>query len=59
MQVELIELPPVWVDQVLELEIGSDVDGMLIDEMEEVAEGAAYASELVLPIVDATCYSAL
>ena len=59
MQVELIELPPVWVDQVLELEIGSDVDGMLIDEMEEVAEGAGYASELELPIVDATYYSAL
>ena len=59
MQVELIELPPVWVDQVLELEIGSDVDGMVIDEMEEVAEGAEYASELVLPIVDATYYSAL
>ena len=59
MQVELIELPPVWVDQVLELEIGSDVDGMLIDEMEEVAEGAGYASELVLPTVDATYYSAL
>ena len=58
-QVELIELPPVWVDQVLELEIGSDVDGLLIDEMEEVAEGAGYASELVLPIVDATYYSAL
>ena len=59
MQVELIELPPVWVDQVLELEIGPDVDGMLIDEIEEVAEGAGYASELVLPIVDATCYFAL
>ena len=43
----------------MELEIGSDVDGMLIDEMEEVAEGAGYASELVLPIVDATYYSAL
>jgi hypothetical protein len=57
--VELIGLPPVWVDQVLELEIGSDVDGMWIDEMEEVAEGAGYASELVLPIVDATCYFAL
>ena len=24
--VELIGLPPVWVDQVLELEIGSDVE---------------------------------
>ena len=59
MRVELIELPPVWVDQELELEIGSDVDGMLIDEMEEVAEGAGYVSELVLPIVDATCYFAL
>ena len=59
MPVELIGLPPVWVDQVLELEIGSDVDGMLIDEMEEVAEGAGYASELVLPIVDVTYYSAL
>ena len=46
-------------DQVLELEIGPDVDGMLIDEIEEVAEGAGYASELVLPIVDATCYFAL
>ena len=60
MPVELIGLPPVWVDQVLELEIGSDVDGMWIDEMEEeVAEGVGYASELVLPIVDATCYFAL
>ena len=59
MPVELIGLPPVWVDQVLELEIGSDVDGMWIDEMEEVAEGAGCVSELVLPIVDATCYFAL
>ena len=59
MPVELIGLPPVWVDQVLELEIGSDVDGMWIDEMEEVAEGAGYVSELVLPIVDSKCYSAL
>ena len=38
-----------WVDQVLELEIGSDVDGMLIDEMEEVAEGAGYASGACTP----------
>ena len=59
MPVELIGLPPVWVDQVLELEVGSDVDGMWIDGMEEVAEGAGYVSELVLPIVDATCYFAL
>ena len=61
--VELIGLPPVWVDQALELEVGSDVDGMWIDEMEEVAEGAGCVSELVLPtivpIVDATCYFAL
>ena len=57
--VELIGLPPVWVDQVLELEIGSDVDGMWIDEMEEVVEGAGYVSELVLPIVDSRCYFAL
>ena len=59
MPVELIGVPPVWVDQALELEAGTDVDGMWIDEMEEVAEGAGYASELVLPIVDATYYSAL
>ena len=59
MPVELIGLPPVWVDQALELEVGSDVDGMWIDEMEEVAEGAGYVSELVLPIVDSKCYSAL
>ena len=59
MPVELIGLPPVWVDQALELEVGSDVDGMWIDEMEEVAEGAGCVSELVLPIVDATYYSAL
>ena len=59
MPVELIGLPPVWVDQALELEVGSDVDGRWIDEMEEVAEGAGYASELVLPIVDATYHSAL
>ena len=59
MPVELIGLPPVWVDRALELEIGSDVDGMWIDEMEEVAEGAGYVSELVLPIVDSKCYSAL
>ena len=59
MPVELIGLPPVWVDQVLELEIGSDVDGMWIDEMEEVVEGAGYVSELVLPIVDSRCYFAL
>ena len=59
MPVELIGLPPVWVDQALELEVGSDVDGMWIDGMEEVAEGAGYVSELVLPIVDATCYFAL
>ena len=59
MPVELIGLPPVWVDQALELEVGSDVDGMWIDEMEEVAEGAGYVSELVLPIADATCYFAL
>ena len=46
-------------DQVLELEVGPDVDGRWIDGMEEVAEGAGYVSELVLPIVDATCYFAL
>ena len=59
MPVELIGLPPVWVDQVLELEIGSDVDGMWIDEMEEVAEGAGYVSELAIPVVDSGCYFAL
>ena len=59
MPVELIGLPPVWVDQALELEVGSDVDGMWIGEMEEVAEGAGYVSELVLPIVASKCYSAL
>ena len=59
MPVELIGVPPVWVDQALELEAGTDVDGMLIDGMEEVVEGAGYVSELVLPIVDATCYFAL
>ena len=50
MPVELIGVPPVWVDQALELEAGTDVDGMWIDGMEEVVEGAGYVSELVLPI---------
>ena len=59
MPVELIGVPPVWVDQALELEAGTDVDGMWVDEMEEVVEGAGYVSELVLPTVDATCYFAL
>ena len=59
MPVELIGMPPVWVDQALELEAGTDEDGMWVDEMEEVVEGAGYVSELVLPIVDATCYFAL
>ena len=57
--VELIGVPPVWVDQALELEAGTDVDGMWIDGMEEVVEGAGYVSELVLPIVDSRCYFAL
>ena len=59
MSVELIGVPPVWVDQALELEAGTDVDGMWIDGMEEVVEGAGYVSELVLPIVDSRCYFAL
>ena len=42
MPVELIGVPPVWVDQALELEAGTDVDGMWIDGMEEVVEGAGY-----------------
>ena len=57
--VELSGVPPVWVDQALELEAGTDVDGMWIDGMEEVVEGAGYVSELVLPIVDLGCYFAL
>ena len=57
--VDLIGLPPVWVDQALELEAGIDVDGMWIDETEEVVEGVGYVSELVLPIVDSRCYFAL
>ena len=52
-------MPPVWVDQALELEVGTDVDGMWIDGMEEVVEGTGYVSELVLPIVDSGCYFAL
>ena len=46
-------------DQALELEAGTDVDGMWIGGMEEVVEGAGYVFELVLLIVDATCYFAL
>ena len=38
MPVELIGVPPVWVDQALELEAGTDVDGMWIDGMEEVVK---------------------
>ena len=57
--VDLIGLPPVWVDQALELEAGTDVNGMWIDETEEVVEGVEYVSELVLPIVDSRCYFAL
>ena len=57
--VELSGVPPVWVDQALELEVGTNVDGMWIDGMEEVVEGAGYVSELVLPIVDSGCYFAL
>ena len=59
MPVDLIGLPPVWVDQALELEAGTDVNGMWIDETEEVVEGVEYVSELVLPIVDSRCYFAL
>ena len=59
MPVELIGVPPVWVDQALELEAGTDVNGMWIDGMEEVVEGAGYVSELVLPTVDSRCYFAL
>ena len=59
MPVELIGVPLVWVDQALELEAGTDVDGMWVDGMEEVVEGAGYVSELVLPIVDSRCYFAL
>ena len=59
MPVELIGVPPVWVDQALELEAETDVDGMWIDGMEEVVEGAGYVSELVLPIVDSRYYFAL
>ena len=53
------EVPPVLVDQALELWAGTDVDGTWIDGMEEVVEGAGYVSELVLPIVDSRCYFAL
>ena len=59
MPVVWIEVPPVLVDQALKLWAEKDVDGTWIDEMEEVVEGAGYVSELVLPIVDATCYFAL
>ena len=38
MPVDLIGVPPVWVDQALELEAGTDVDGMWIDEAEEVVK---------------------
>ena len=48
MPVELIGVPPVWVDQALELEAGTDVDGMWIDGMEEVVEGAGYVMCLSL-----------
>ena len=54
-----IEVPPVLVDQALELWAGTDVDGTWIDGMEEAVEGAGYVSELVLPIVDSRCYFAL
>ena len=56
MPVVWIEVPPVLVDQALELWAEKDVDGTWIDEMEEVVEGAGYVSELVLPIVDSKYY---
>ena len=59
MPVVWIEVPPVLVDQALELWAEKDVDGTWIDEMEGVVEGAGYVSELVLPIVDSKCYFAL
>ena len=59
MPVVWIEVPPVLVDQALELWAEKDVNGTWIDEMEEVVEGAGYVSELVLPIVDSKCYFAL
>ena len=59
MPVVRIEVPPVLVDQALELWAGTDVDGTWIDGMEEAVEGAGYVSELVLPIVDSRCYFAL